>query len=206
MELDILHKTASSQHIVDFYGAFFVETCVYYCMEYMDGGSLDRLVNVGFGETVPALNPGSDDEKEVVWQGVPEDVLARIAGSMVKGLKFLKDELDVIHRGIVIPPLNPSYSWLILTCLDVKPSNVLINYRGQIKLCDFGVSGQLEKSIAKTNIGCQTYMAVSVHEVVLVFINLYLYHIARKDFRRTSEHRWDIHCILRRLVCRLVNY
>ncbi|KAF5393389.1 hypothetical protein D9757_000737 [Collybiopsis confluens] len=140
MELDILHRTASSPHIVDFYGAFFVETCVYYCMEYMDGGSLDRLVNVSFGETVPALHPAPDEQQELVWEGIPEDVLARIAGSMVKGLKFLKDELGVIHR-------------------DVKPTNVLINNRGQIKLCDFGVSGQLEKSIAKTNIGCQTYMA-----------------------------------------------
>lgn len=44
---------------------------------------------------------------------------------------------------------------------DVKPTNVLVNRRGQVKLCDFGVSGQLEKSLAKTNIGCQSYMAVS---------------------------------------------
>lgn len=99
MELDILHRAASSSHIVDFYGAFFVETCVYYCMEYMDCGSLDTLVNFSFGETVPALHPGPDGEDEVIWQGVPEDVLARIAGSTVKGLKFLKDELGVIHRG-----------------------------------------------------------------------------------------------------------
>jgi mitogen-activated protein kinase kinase len=42
---------------------------------------------------------------------------------------------------------------------DVKPTNVLVNKKGQIKLCDFGVSGQLEKSLAKTNIGCQSYMA-----------------------------------------------
>ena len=35
-----------------------------------------------------------------------------------------------------------------------------MNRRGQVKLCDFGVSGQLEKSLAKTNIGCQSYMAV----------------------------------------------
>jgi mitogen-activated protein kinase kinase len=42
---------------------------------------------------------------------------------------------------------------------DVKPTNVLLNKRGDIKLCDFGVSGQLEKSLAKTNIGCQSYMA-----------------------------------------------
>jgi serine/threonine protein kinase len=36
---------------------------------------------------------------------------------------------------------------------------VLVNRKGQIKLCDFGVSGQLEKSLARTNIGCQSYMA-----------------------------------------------
>lgn len=32
--------------------------------------------------------------------------------------------------------------------------------KGEVKLCDFGVSGQLERSLAKTNIGCQSYMAV----------------------------------------------
>ncbi|SPO26110.1 related to PBS2 - tyrosine protein kinase of the MAP kinase kinase family [Ustilago trichophora] len=73
-------------------------------------------------------------------RAVPEDVLARITGSMVRGLSFLKDHLQIMHR-------------------DVKPTNVLINRKGQVKLCDFGVSGQLEKSLAKTNIGCQSYMA-----------------------------------------------
>ncbi|KAI0745525.1 kinase-like domain-containing protein [Earliella scabrosa] len=117
MELDILHRAVAPE-IVEFYGAFFIESCVYYCMEYMDAGSLDKLQG----------------------DGVPEHVLARITGSMVRGLKFLKDELQIIHR-------------------DVKPTNVLMNRRGQVKLCDFGVSGQLEKSLAKTNIGCQSYMA-----------------------------------------------
>ena len=42
---------------------------------------------------------------------------------------------------------------------DVKPTNVLVNRKGEVKLCDFGVSGQLERSLAKTNIGCQSYMA-----------------------------------------------
>ncbi len=37
-----------------------------------------------------------------------------------------------------------------------------MNKKGEVKLCDFGVSGQLEKSLAKTNIGCQSYMAVRV--------------------------------------------
>lgn len=116
-ELDILHRS-TSPHIIDFYGAFFIESCVYYCMEYMDAGSLEKLA-------------GYD---------IPDHILARITSCMVQGLKFLKDEMQTMHR-------------------DVKPTNVLLNQKGGVKLCDFGVSGQLERSLAKTNIGCQSYMA-----------------------------------------------
>lgn len=43
---------------------------------------------------------------------------------------------------------------------DVKPSNILLDRRGFVKLCDFGISGYLVDSIAKTqDIGCQIYMA-----------------------------------------------
>jgi mitogen-activated protein kinase kinase len=59
MELDILHKS-TSPYIVEFYGAFFIESCVYYCMEYMDAGSLDKL----YGD------------------GTPEEVLSKIANSV----------------------------------------------------------------------------------------------------------------------------
>ena len=62
--------------------------------------------------------------------------------------------------------LNKEYSrYGIITqfnaIVDVKPTNVLVNSLGQVKLCDFGVSGQLVQSMAKTHIGCQSYMAVS---------------------------------------------
>ena len=117
MELDILHRCISP-FIVDFYGAFFQEGAVYICMEFMDGGSIDKL----YGD------------------GMPENVLRKIALSTVMGLKALKDEHNIIHR-------------------DVKPTNILVNTRGQVKICDFGVSGNLVASIAKTNIGCQSYMA-----------------------------------------------
>ncbi len=116
-ELVILHECVSP-YIIDFYGAFYQEGAVYMCIEYMDGGSIDKLYA----------------------GGIPEDVLRKITFATIVGLKTLKDDHHIIHR-------------------DVKPTNILVNTNGQVKICDFGVSGNLVASIAKTNIGCQSYMA-----------------------------------------------
>ncbi|XP_066184161.1 dual specificity mitogen-activated protein kinase kinase 5 [Sylvia atricapilla] len=74
-----------------------------------------------------------------VYRKIPEHVLGRIAVAVVKGLTYLWS-LKILHR-------------------DVKPSNMLVNTRGQVKLCDFGVSTQLVNSIAKTYVGTNAYMA-----------------------------------------------
>ena len=42
---------------------------------------------------------------------------------------------------------------------DIKPSNILLNSRGNIKLCDFGVATETVNSIADTFVGTSTYMA-----------------------------------------------
>lgn len=54
----------------------------------------------------------------------------------------------------------------------MKPSNVLINTQGQVKMCDFGISGYLVDSVAKTmDAGCKPYMAVSSTERFLLHFN-----------------------------------
>jgi mitogen-activated protein kinase kinase len=68
------------------------------------------------------------------------DVLGKIAEAVLGGLTYLYHTHKIMHR-------------------DIKPSNILVNSRGQIKLCDFGVSGELVGSVADTFVGTGTYMA-----------------------------------------------
>ena len=57
---------------------------------------------------------------------------------------------------------------------DVKPSNLLVNTRGEIKMCDFGVSGELINSKAITFVGTRSYMSVRSTPHALIWLPLLL--------------------------------
>ena len=79
---------------------------------------------------------------------------------VLKGLSYLRDKHQIIHR-------------------DVKPSNILVNSRGEIKICDFGVSGQLIDSMANSFVGTRSYMSVRyrypfIQRVIILYKKIHL--------------------------------
>jgi len=71
---------------------------------------------------------------------LPEQILGKVTIAVIKGLNYLREKHQIMHR-------------------DVKPSNILVNSRGEIKICDFGVSGQLIDSMANSFVGTRSYMS-----------------------------------------------
>ncbi|VDK62870.1 unnamed protein product [Onchocerca ochengi] len=123
VELQACMKSDCCAQMVRFYGAMFREGDVWICMEVMDM-SLDKFYRMCFDSRGP----------------LPEMFIAKCALSVVEGLNFMKEQMNLIHR-------------------DVKPSNILLNKQGAVKICDFGISGHLTNSVAKTvNAGCKPYM------------------------------------------------
>ncbi|CAL1707640.1 unnamed protein product [Somion occarium] len=70
---------------------------------------------------------------------VSEKVAGRLAEGVLQGLAYLHSK-KTIHR-------------------DIKPPNILLTREGVVKLCDFGVSGELVNSNAGTFTGTSLYMA-----------------------------------------------
>jgi mitogen-activated protein kinase kinase len=107
-------------------------------MEYMDCGYVHRLwliCRLKLNSIGSSLDRISKD-----FGPVRVDVLGKIAESVLGGLVYLYEAHRIMHR-------------------DIKPSNVLVNSRGSIKLCDFGVAGETVNSVANTFVGTSTYMA-----------------------------------------------
>lgn len=73
---------------------------------------------------------------------IPEEYIAAICKQVLKGLLYLHHEKHIIHR-------------------DMKPSNLLINHTGEVKITDFGVSIIMASTsgLAHTFVGTYNYMS-----------------------------------------------
>ncbi|KAH3664128.1 hypothetical protein OGAPHI_004842 [Ogataea philodendri] len=70
---------------------------------------------------------------------IGEKALGKMAESILRGLAYLNQQ-KVLHR-------------------DIKPQNILLDTMGNVKICDFGVSGEVVNSLATTFTGTSFYMA-----------------------------------------------
>jgi len=70
---------------------------------------------------------------------ISERAIAYIAASVLEGITYLYSR-KIIHR-------------------DIKPQNILLTSQGAVKLCDFGVSGEVVDSLVTTFTGTSYYMA-----------------------------------------------
>lgn len=89
-------------------------------------------------------------------------------------LGSLRDILHVRKRGFDEPEIAMIMRYVLLGLLylhfnkkihrDIKADNVLVNSAGEAKLADFGVSGQMEHTMAKKNtlIGTPVFIAPEV--------------------------------------------
>ena len=124
-EIDILSR-ASTDHIIKLHSAVLFNGKLWILLELCEGGALDDII-------------------ENIEHGLSEEQISACLFQTLQGLRYLHNELLVIHR-------------------DLKAGNLLITPDGLVKLADFGVSARLRKADERRNtfIGTPFWMAPEV--------------------------------------------
>ena len=156
MDLDVAMRSLECPYTVHFYGAMFRDGDVWICMEvlfefritmkyllysfagygHLPRSPLQKHESSGQFYARVRTSPGlyivlSLFEESNVNAFFLSGLCLQVSFSIVSALHYLHQQLRVIHR-------------------DVKPSNILVDKTGCVKLCDFGISAYLIDSIART--------------------------------------------------------
>ncbi|XP_059143805.1 serine/threonine-protein kinase mig-15-like isoform X2 [Physella acuta] len=141
LEINVLKKFSNHRNIATYYGAFIKkgppgkDDQLWLVMEFCGAGSVTDLVKALGSETFRRATKGNFLKEE--W-------IAYVCREILRGLAHLHNN-KVIHR-------------------DIKGQNVLLTDNAEVKLVDFGVSAQLDKTIGRRNtfIGTPYWMAPEV--------------------------------------------
>lgn len=109
LERELLTYRAIGQHdnVVQLFDVYYEEGRVNMVLELMTWGSMETLLSRQAKTTPPTL--------------MTEPVLAALSTGVLRALKFLHDDHNIVHR-------------------DIKPGNVMLHENGAVKLSDFGTS------------------------------------------------------------------
>ncbi|CEG49339.1 serine threonine protein kinase [Plasmopara halstedii] len=124
-------KQAACEELVVFYDAY----------TNPETGSVSIVLEYMDGGSLEDYLQSINEEVQGKSDGLSEREIANVAARGLKGLAFLHEHHQ-LHR-------------------DIKLSNMLINHKGQVKISDFGISRDLESTLAKatTFTGTLLYMA-----------------------------------------------
>jgi serine/threonine-protein kinase 24/25/MST4 len=130
----------NSPYVTQYYGSYLHGSDLWIVMEFCSGGSCADL-----------MKPGTISETEI----------AIIIKELLHGLVYLHDD-HKLHRDIKgkrTPPRAHVFATNTRTA-----ANILVSANGQVKLADFGVSGQLSVTMTKKNtfVGTPFWMAPEV--------------------------------------------
>ncbi|KAG6820670.1 hypothetical protein H0H93_013521 [Arthromyces matolae] len=140
-EIQILSQL-DSPHVTKYHGSYLKGSNLWIVMEYCSGGSCSDLVGlVAFSDASIRMMINLQMKPGVFR----EEYIAIIVRELLRGLEYLHSE-GKLHR-------------------DIKAANILLSAGGDVKLADFGVSGQLSGTLsAKKNtfVGTPYWMSPEV--------------------------------------------